>query len=81
MNIDLLVDLNSEDETGLQWTYLDQAPYIRGSSSRVGLLVVGAGAAVAVAEVVDVGADGLVHVRPLPGQVNAERLAAASRRT
>ena len=42
MNIDLLVDLNSEDETGLQWTYLDQAPYIRGSSSRVGLLVVGA---------------------------------------
>ena len=41
----------------------------------------GAGAAVAVAEAVDVGADGLVHVRPLPGQVNAERLAAASRRT
>ena len=80
MNIDLFVDLNTEDETGLPWTYLDQAldPSVVVPGR---LLVVGAGAAVAVAEVVDVGADGLVHVRPLPGPVNAERLAAASRRT
>ena len=28
-------------------------------------------------EVIDVGADGLVHVRPLPGPVSAQRLAAA----
>ena len=80
MNIDLFVDLNTEDETGLPWTYLDQAldPSIVVPGR---LLIVGAGAAVAVAEVVDVGADGLVHVRPLPGPVSAERLAAASRRT
>ncbi len=25
MKIDLFVDLNTEDETGLPWTYLDQA--------------------------------------------------------
>ena len=80
MNIDLFVDLNTEDETGLPWTYLDQAldPSIVVPGR---ILIVGAGAAVAVAEVVDVGADGLVHVRPLPGPVSAERLAAASRRT
>ena len=80
MNIDLFVDLNTEDETGLPWTYLDQAldPSIVVPGR---LLIVGAGAAVAVAEVVDVGADGLVHVRPLPGPVSAERLAAAFRRT
>ena len=80
MNIDLFVDLNTEDETGLPWTYLDQAldPSIVVPGR---LLIVGAGAAVAVAEVVDVGADGVVHVRPLPGPVSAERLAAASRRT
>ena len=80
MNIDLFVDLNTEDETGLPWTYLDQA--LDPSIVLPGrLLIVGAGAAVAVAEVVDVGADGVVHVRPLPGPVSAERLAAASRRT
>ena len=80
MNIDLFVDLNTEDETGLPWTYLDQAldPSIVVPGR---LLIVGASAAVAVAEVVDVGADGLVHVRPLPGPVSAERLAATSRRT
>ena len=80
MNIDLFVDLNTEDETGLPWTYLDQAldPSIVVPGR---LLIVGAGAAVAVAEVVDVGADGLVHVRPLPGPVSAEHLAATSRRT
>ena len=80
MNLDLLVDLNREDETGLPWTYLDQALDPSVVVPRR-LLVVGAGTAVAVAEVVDVGADGLVHVRPLPGPVSAERLAAASRRT
>ncbi len=68
MKIDLIVDLNTEDETGLPWTYLDQAPdqsvTVPGRK-----IVVGAGSAIAVAQVVDVAADGLVHVRPLPGRV------------
>jgi hypothetical protein len=73
MKIDLFVDLNTEDETGLPWTYLDQAD--DPSCVVVGRrLVVGAGDAVAVAEVVDVRADGLVHVRPLPGPVTPDRL-------
>jgi hypothetical protein len=73
MKIDLFVDLNTEDETGLPWTYLDQAD--DPSCVVVGRrLVVGAGNAVAVAEVVDVRADGLVHVRPLPGPVTPDRL-------
>ena len=79
MRIDLIVDLNTEDETGLPWTYLDQAPdqtvVVPGR-----LIVVGAGSAIAVAEVVDVAADGLVHVRPLPGPVTEQRLKSASLR-
>ena len=79
MKIDLFVDLNTEDETGLPWTYLDQA-----SDQSVvvpgRLIVVGAGSAIAIAEVVDVAADGLVHVRPLPGPVTEQRLASASQR-
>ena len=77
MRIDLFVDLNTEDETGLPWTYADQAPdptvIVPGR-----LIVVGAGTSVAIAEVVDVAADGLVHVRPLPGPVTEERLKSAS---
>ena len=80
MKFDLFVDLNTEDETGLPWTYLDQAPdqsvIVPGR-----VIVVGAGSAVAVAEVVDVAADGLVHVRPLPGPVTEERLTNTSLRT
>jgi hypothetical protein len=79
MKIDLFVDLNTEDETGLPWTYLDQASdpsiVIPGR-----LIVVGAGSAIAVAEVIDVADDGLVHVRPLPGPVNPQRLTNASQR-
>ena len=75
--IDLFVDLNTEDETGLPWTYADQA--VDPSVVVPGrLLVVGAGSAVAIAEVVDVSADGLVHVRPLPGPVTQRRLAMVS---
>ena len=79
MKIDLFVDLNTEDETGLPWTYLDQAAdpslVVPGR-----LLVVGAGSAVAVAEVIDVAADGIVHVRPLPGPVSAHPATTASHR-
>ncbi len=79
MKIDLFVDLNTEDETGLPWTYLDQA-----SDQSVvvpgRLIVVGSGSAIAIAEVVDVAPDGLVHVRPVPGPVTEQRLASASQR-
>ena len=79
MKIDLFVDLNTEDETGMPWTYLDQA----GDPSVVvpgRLIVVGAGSAIAIAEVIDAAPDGLVHVRPLPGPVTQQRLTNASQR-
>jgi hypothetical protein len=64
VKIDLFVDLNTEDETGLPWSYLDQATdtsvIVPGR-----LIMVGSGSAVATAEVIDVGTDGLVHVRPV----------------
>jgi hypothetical protein len=79
MNIELFVDLNTEDETGLPWTYLDQA--VDPSVVVPGrLILVGAGSAVAIAEVIDVSSDGLVHVRPLPGPVSDRRLAEATQR-
>ena len=79
MKIDLFVDLNTEDETGLPWTYLDQAtdPSIVVPGR---LIVVGAGSAIAIAEVIDVADNGLVHVRPLPGPVSPQRLTNASQR-
>jgi hypothetical protein len=77
VKIDLFVDLNTEDETGLPWTYADQAedPSVVVAGRR---LVVGSGNAVAIAEIIDVAPDGLVHLRPLPGPVTAARLAAIS---
>lgn len=77
--IDLFVDLNTEDETGFPWTYLDQAadPSVVVPGR---LIVVGSGSALALAEVIDVAADGLVHVRPLPGPVTEQRLSNASQR-
>ncbi len=76
MKIDLFVDLNTADETGLLWTYVDQA--IDPSAIVPGrLIVVGAGSAIAIAEVIDVADDGLVHVRPLPGATDRRRAADA----
>ncbi len=64
MKIDLFVDLNTEDETGLPWSYVDQA--VDPSVVVPGrLIVVGSGSAITVAQVIDVGIDGLVHVRPI----------------
>lgn len=69
--IDLLVDLNTMDETGLPWAFLkragDPARIIPGSH-----IVVGSGNVRAVATVVDV-VDGIVHVRPLRGPVVQHR--------
>ena len=64
MKIDLFVDLNTQDETGLPWSYVDQA--VDPSVVVPGrLITVGSGSAVTVAQVIDVGVDGLVHVRPV----------------
>ena len=64
MKIDLFVELKTEDETGLPWSYVDQA--VDPSVVVPGrLIVVGSGSAVTVAQVIDVGIDGLVHVRPI----------------
>ncbi len=79
MKIDLFVDLNTEDETGFPWTYLDQAAD-RSVVLPGRLIVVGSGSAISIAEVIDVAADGLVHVRPLPGPVTEQRLTNASQR-
>lgn len=70
LDVDLPLDLNTMDETGLPWTFLDRAS----DPSRIipgRHIVVGSGAAVAVALVVDVGVgdDALVHVQPLRGSV------------
>lgn len=70
-SLDLVVDLNSEDESGLPWTYLDEArdpTLIREGS----WLVVGEGAVRAVAQVVEID-DDIVRVRPLPGPVDEHR--------
>lgn len=75
--IDIDVDWNTQDDTGLPWTFRDDAV----DPSRIvpgAFVVAGRGSAVAVAEVVDVGADGVVHLRQLSGAVasNAHLLSA-----
>jgi len=79
VRVDLFVDLNTEDETGFPWTYFDQAadPSVVVPGR---LIVVGSGSALAIPEVIDVAADGMVHVRPLPGPVAEQRLANFSQR-
>jgi hypothetical protein len=65
--LDLRVDLNTIDETGLPWAFLDDAadPSVVEPGR---YLVVGSGDARAVAQVVDV-VDDVVHVRPLRGSL------------
>jgi len=66
--IELPIDFNTMDETGLPWTFLDQAV----DPSRVvpgAHLVAGSGAVRAVVVVVDVTDDGIVHVCDVPGTV------------
>jgi hypothetical protein len=70
-NVDLVVDLNSEDESGLPWTFLDEA--LGPTLIRKGAwLVVGEGTTRAVAQVVEID-DDVVRVRPLPGPVEQHR--------
>lgn len=69
--IDLTVDLNSEDESGLPWSFIDEA---RDRSLVVegAWLVVGEGSTRAVAQVVEIEGP-IVRVRPLPGPVDRHR--------
>ena len=70
-DIDLRVDLNTVDDTGLPWTYrrLARDPDLVREGA---WLVVGAGRTRAVAQVAQVDGD-LVWVRPLPGPVSRYR--------
>jgi hypothetical protein len=71
MQIDLTVDLNNEDDSGLPWTFLDEAR--DPSLIREGAwIVVGEGSGRAVAQVVEI-EDDIVRVRPLPGPVERHR--------
>ena len=75
--IDIWIDFTSQDDTGLPWTLLSEAD----DPARIvpGMFVIaGNDQAAMVAEIVDVGPDGVVHLRPLPGPVahNAHLLAA-----
>ena len=76
--VDIDIDWNEEDDTGLPWTFVGRA--IDPSRIVPGVYVVaGRGTSLAVAEVVDVGNDGVVHLRPLPGPLSAhEHLLARS---
>lgn len=65
--VDLVVDLNTMDDSGMPWAFLDAAS----DPSRIvpgAHIVVGSGTVRAVATVVDVEGD-VVHVRPLRGPV------------
>jgi hypothetical protein len=69
--VDLVVDLNSEDESGLPWSFLDEArdpALIREGA----WIVVGEGSTQAVAQIVEIEGN-IVRVRPLPGPVEQHR--------
>jgi hypothetical protein len=66
--VDLPVDLNSEDDSGLPWGLLSEAR--ERSRLREGLwIVVGSSRTQAVAQVADIDGN-VVHVRPLRGPVS-----------
>ena len=71
MRIDLMLDLNSEDDTGLPWGFVEEAQ----GPSRIregAWIIAGSGRARAVAQVADNDGE-IVHVRPLPGPVSRHR--------
>lgn len=71
IDVDLRVDLNTEDDAGLPWGFVGDArdPALVEEGA---WLVVGSGGARAVAQVVQIAGD-LVWVRPLPGPVSQYR--------
>lgn len=69
--LDLRVDLNTEDDTGLPWAFLRDAT----DPARIqegAWIIVGSGSTRAVAQVAQI-EDGIVWVRPLPGPVGRYR--------
>lgn len=69
-SIDIDIDWNEEDDTGLPWTFVDSAE--RPERIVPGAIVLaGRKDSLAVAEVVDRDGDGVVHLRPLPGTLGA----------
>ena len=76
-DIDLRVDLNTEDDTGLPWAFVRDA--VHPDRVREGAwIVVGSGRARAVAQVAQIDGE-FVWVRPLPGPVSQYRHLLASR--
>jgi hypothetical protein len=69
--LDLVVDLNSEDESGLPWSFLDEARDPTAITEGA-WVVVGEGTARAVAQVAEIDGN-VVRVRPLPGPVDRHR--------
>lgn len=68
--IDIDIDWNEEDDTGLPWTFADCAT----DPARIvpgAVVLAGRRDSLAVAEVVDRDEDGVVHLRPLPGSVKS----------
>lgn len=68
VEVDLRIDLQTMDETGLPWAFFDEAK----DPSRIvpgAHLVAGSGTVRAVVVVVDVTDDGIVHVCDVPGSV------------
>ena len=73
--VDISADLNDEDETGLVWTFLDEARDPRAIVPGA-LVVAGDEDAAAVCQVVDLAPAGdgtIVHLRILPGLVDDYR--------
>lgn len=67
--IDIDIDWNEEDDTGLSWTTADRAAFPELIQPGA-LVIAGRDASVAVAEVVDRDENGVVHLRPMPGSIS-----------
>lgn len=75
IRVDIAADLNSEDETGFVWTFLDEADDPSLIRQRQ-LVVAGSGSTSAVCEVIDLEerpAGTVVHLRVLPGTIEQYR--------
>ena len=70
-SVDRPVDLNSEDDTGLPWGFLDESQN-PSKMTEGAWIIAGSSRTKAVARVVDI-SDGIVHVRPLLGSVASHR--------
>lgn len=75
MKLDIPADLNTEDETGLVWTFLDEA-HDPGTIRPGEIVVAGTELTPAVCEVVDLVEEPtgtIVHLRILPGSLQQYR--------